>query len=72
VPNAETPRSAKSLPENLPPPTCLFFLSLSLLQNYKQSTEFSSDLFVPEVGINLETPSLAKSPNSLMIMKLFL
>ncbi len=78
VPNAETPRSAKFLPENLPPPTCFFFLSLSLslslslLRNYKQQTEFSSDLFVPEVGINLETPSLVKSPNSLMMMKLFL
>jgi hypothetical protein len=47
-------------------------LSLSLLRNYKQQTEFSSDLFVPEVGINLETPSLAKSPNSLTMLKLFL
>ncbi len=54
------------------PPPVLFFLSLSLLRNYKQRTEFSSDLFVPEVCINLETPSLAKSPNSLMTMKLFL
>jgi hypothetical protein len=68
------PKVSKIPSRKSPTPHLFFFLSLSLslLRNYKQQTEFSSDLFVPEVGINLETPSLVKSPNSLMMMKLFL
>ncbi len=67
------PKVSKIPSRKSPTPHLFFFpLSLSLLQNYKQQIEFSSDLFVPEVGTSLETPSLAKSPNSLMVMKLFL
>lgn len=54
VPNAETPRSAKFVPENLPSPTCFFFLSLSLFCETTNNRQNSHQicLFLKQVSIS--------------------